>query len=164
MNSTSAARSHPLSTERSARAQQIDSIGWAPFFIWGGFAMLAQVPWEWFLLGVGVLILASDVARQSCCQPRALNGALRSGTSDEGASAMRTFVVVGAAIAGGVIAFRCLSRASRDHLKTAVGHWIKGHMERMMASFPESAPPKLVMSVLPRVREQNDQIIAMLRE
>jgi hypothetical protein len=37
-------------------------------------------------------------------------------------------------------------------------------MERMMASLPEDAPPKLIMSVLPRLRDQNDQIIAMLRE
>jgi hypothetical protein len=37
-------------------------------------------------------------------------------------------------------------------------------MEHVMASLPESSPPKLVMSVLPRLREQNDQIIAMLQE
>jgi hypothetical protein len=38
------------------------------------------------------------------------------------------------------------------------------HMEKMMASFPEDAPPRLVKSVLPRLRAQNDQIIAMLQE
>jgi hypothetical protein len=38
------------------------------------------------------------------------------------------------------------------------------HMERMMASLPEDAPPKLVMSILPKLRVQNDQIIAMLQE
>ena len=37
-------------------------------------------------------------------------------------------------------------------------------MEQMMASLPEDSPPKLVMSVLPRVRDQNEQIIALLRE
>jgi hypothetical protein len=37
-------------------------------------------------------------------------------------------------------------------------------MEHMMASLPETSPPKLVMSVLPLLRDQNDQIIAMLRE
>jgi hypothetical protein len=37
-------------------------------------------------------------------------------------------------------------------------------MEHMMASLPDNSPPKLVMSVLPRLRDQNDQIIAMLRE
>jgi hypothetical protein len=34
----------------------------------------------------------------------------------------------------------------------------------MMASLPEGDPPKLVMTVLPRLQDQNDQIIAMLRE
>jgi hypothetical protein len=39
-----------------------------------------------------------------------------------------------------------------------------GHMERMMSSLPDNAPPKLVMSLLPRLRDQNEQIIAMLQE
>ena len=37
-------------------------------------------------------------------------------------------------------------------------------MEHMMASLPEGSPPKLIMSVLPRLRDQNDQIITLLRE
>ena len=37
-------------------------------------------------------------------------------------------------------------------------------MERMMRSMPEDSPPKLIMSVLPRLREQNDQILALLKE
>jgi hypothetical protein len=37
-------------------------------------------------------------------------------------------------------------------------------MEQIMASMPEYAPPKLIMSVLPRLRDQNEEIIAMLRE
>jgi hypothetical protein len=37
-------------------------------------------------------------------------------------------------------------------------------MEQMMASLPEGAPTKLVMSMLPRLQTQNDQIVAMLRE
>jgi hypothetical protein len=37
-------------------------------------------------------------------------------------------------------------------------------MEHMMASLPEGAPPKLIMSILPKLQAQNDQIITMLRE
>ena len=37
-------------------------------------------------------------------------------------------------------------------------------MEHMMASLPEGSPPKLIMSVLPQLREQNDQMLRMLRE
>jgi hypothetical protein len=36
--------------------------------------------------------------------------------------------------------------------------------ERMMERMPPNAPPRLVMSILPRLREQNDEIIALLRE
>jgi hypothetical protein len=34
----------------------------------------------------------------------------------------------------------------------------------MMASLPENSPPKLIVSVLPRLRDQNEQMIAMLRD
>lgn len=37
-------------------------------------------------------------------------------------------------------------------------------MERMMERMPPDSPPKLVMSILPRLREQNDEIVALLRE
>lgn len=38
------------------------------------------------------------------------------------------------------------------------------HMEQMMARLPDDAPPKLVMNILPKLRAQNDQIIALLQE
>jgi len=37
-------------------------------------------------------------------------------------------------------------------------------MKRMMNAMPEDSPPKLVMSILPRLQEQNDQILALLKE
>jgi hypothetical protein len=37
-------------------------------------------------------------------------------------------------------------------------------MKRMMNVMPEDSPPKLVMSILPRLQEQNDQILALLKE
>jgi hypothetical protein len=65
----------------------------------------------------------------------------------------RRLLAIGAVI-GGVIAARQLLR------------W-KGRgrvMERMLARMPPDSPPKLVMSILPRLREQNDEIVALLRE
>ena len=47
---------------RGERARQLDAIAWAVFFIWAGIAML-MMPWGWFLLGVGVIILAAQFAR-----------------------------------------------------------------------------------------------------
>jgi hypothetical protein len=37
-------------------------------------------------------------------------------------------------------------------------------MKRMMAAMPEDSPPKLIMSVLPHLKEQNEQILALLEE
>jgi hypothetical protein len=37
-------------------------------------------------------------------------------------------------------------------------------MARMMEGLPPDSPPKLVMSILPRLQQQNDEIIALLRE
>ncbi len=77
---------------------------------------------------------------------------------------MKTIVALGVVALAGVIASRYLPRESRGHLSDVVGRRILKRMEQMMAGLPEGAPPKLVMSVLPRLRAQNDEIIAMLRE
>lgn len=46
------------------RVRQIDSAAWAVFFIWIGVVMLVGLPWDWFLVGVGVLILGAQVLRR----------------------------------------------------------------------------------------------------
>ncbi len=77
---------------------------------------------------------------------------------------MSALAAVGIAALGGVVAFRCLPQKSRRRLSAALERRMTRHMERMMARLPENAPPRLVMSILPRLRAQNDQIIAMLQE
>ena len=77
---------------------------------------------------------------------------------------MRRSIALGMAVIGGAIAVRAVSPARRRRVSTAVRRRMLQRMEQMMASLPEDSPPKLVMSVLPRVREQNEQIIALLRE
>jgi len=37
-------------------------------------------------------------------------------------------------------------------------------MERMMEAMPDDSPPKLITSILPRLKEQNDEVLALLRE
>ena len=77
---------------------------------------------------------------------------------------MKTQIAIGLVGVAGVIAFRCLPREVRGRLTSAIKHRISQHCEHMMADLPEGSPPKLVMSVLPKLQEQNDQIIVMLRE
>ncbi len=77
---------------------------------------------------------------------------------------MKKLIALGAIVSGGVIAFQSLARGPKQRLAAAVRSRMRKRMEHMMASLPEGSPPKLVMSVLPQVRDQNDQIIRMLRE
>ena len=76
----------------------------------------------------------------------------------------RKSIALGAAAVGGMIAMRSLSRGPRRRVTAAAGRRFRQRMEHLMANLPDDAPPKLIMSVLPRLREQNDQIITMLRE
>ena len=76
---------------------------------------------------------------------------------------MKRFIALGAGVVGGVLVFRLLSPVRR-RISAGVSHWMLKRMEHMMASLPRNAPPKLIMSILPRLRDQNDEIIAMLRE
>lgn len=77
---------------------------------------------------------------------------------------MRRSTALAVAVIGGAVAITWLSPVRRHRLAAAMRRRMLRRMERMMASLPEDAPPKLVMSVLPRLRDQNDQIIAMLQE
>lgn len=77
---------------------------------------------------------------------------------------MNRVIAAGAILIGGVIALRFLSKSQGHRIGSALSHRMLRHMEGMMASLPDNSPPKLVMSVLPRLRAQNDQIIAMLQD
>jgi ABC-type sugar transport system ATPase subunit len=69
-----------------------------------------------------------------------------------------------AAIIGAVIAAGSLAREPRRRLGAAFSARMRKRMEQVMANLPEGSPPKLVMSVLPQVRNQNEEIIRLLRE
>ena len=77
---------------------------------------------------------------------------------------MNKFIALGLVGLGGVIAFRFLPQELRPRPAAALRRWIAKHMEQLMLSLPANAPPKLVMSILPKLRAQNDEIIALLRE
>lgn len=77
---------------------------------------------------------------------------------------MNKVIILGAAAVGAAVALRSLSTASDRRLGSPFSRRMLRHMEHMLAILPENAPPKLVMSILPRLREQNDQIVTMLRE
>jgi hypothetical protein len=65
----------------------------------------------------------------------------------------RTLLAAGAVVGGVIAARRFLPTQGRSRM-----------MERMMDRLPPNSPPRLVMSTLPRLQQQNDEIIALLRE
>ncbi len=77
---------------------------------------------------------------------------------------MKQIMAVGLATVGGVIAFRCLPPELRSRMAARMKHRMTTGLERMMANLPEGAPPKLIMSVLPKLQAQNEEIITLLRE
>ena len=77
---------------------------------------------------------------------------------------MKPLTALGLATVGGMITFWCLPPEMRNRLTARARQRMLAGMEHMMASLPEGSPPKLIMSVLPKLQAQNDQIIAMLRE
>jgi hypothetical protein len=50
--------------EPAERARQIDAVAWAVLIIWVGLVMLMGVPWAWFLIGVSVLMLGTQMMRR----------------------------------------------------------------------------------------------------
>lgn len=70
----------------------------------------------------------------------------------------------GVAVSGVIAARRLLRSGERSPDLHARASRRQGIMARMIEGLPPESPPKLVMTILPRLREQNDDIIALLRE
>ncbi len=81
---------------------------------------------------------------------------------------MKRLVCLMAFLVGGAIAARRLvtpeRRESISHLPTAMGGRMMERMTRIMEEMPEDAPPKVIMSTLRRLQEQNDELLALMRE
>src|SRR5215467_10300463 len=63
MNSLQSTSGQGSSNEKSELTRHLDSMARAIFIIWIGLAMLVAMPWGWFLVGLGILILAAQLAR-----------------------------------------------------------------------------------------------------
>jgi hypothetical protein len=70
----------------------------------------------------------------------------------------------GVAVGGVIVARRLLRSGERSPDLHAKASGRQGIMARMIEGLPPESPPKLLMTILPRLREQNDDIIALLRE
>jgi hypothetical protein len=77
---------------------------------------------------------------------------------------MKKVIVLGAVALIGMVALQVLPPKRRRRLGARLKRRMTQRMEHMMAGLPEGSPPKLIMSILPQLRDQNEEIIAMLRE
>jgi uncharacterized membrane protein YccC len=78
----------------------------------------------------------------------------------------KSFLVSGALI-GGAAAVGVLTRSrpeARRRLATKARERFASHMEHMLNRMPEGSPPRLIMTTLPRLAEQNDEILALLHD
>ena len=57
----------PLSD--GSRSNLVDSMGWAAFFVWIGIALYAEVGWGAALIGMGLIVLAGQLARRMMSLP-----------------------------------------------------------------------------------------------
>ena len=77
---------------------------------------------------------------------------------------MRRLLALGALSAGGVIAVRKFLLRQGARPSERPGTTMRQRMmARMLEGMPSDSPPKLVMTILPRLQQQNDEIIALLR-
>ncbi len=80
---------------------------------------------------------------------------------------MKRVLLVSGILVGGAVASRVLPEKQRERMRRFAAKMrerMTSHMSRMMEEMPEDSPPRLVMSTLPRLAEQSDQILALLRE
>ncbi len=81
-----------------------------------------------------------------------------------GRQPMRRLVALGAVV-GGVFAIRWLLPSEGRGSSRRPGATMRQRiMARMLEGMPPDSPPKLVMAILPRLQQQNDEITALLRE
>lgn len=52
----------PITGGRELTHKAVERFGWGVLFIWVGIAVLLQVGWAYGLIGVGVIILCSEIA------------------------------------------------------------------------------------------------------
>ncbi len=77
---------------------------------------------------------------------------------------MNRIAVFGAVAVASLVTLQVLSPERRHRLGIGVRRRMTQRMAHMMAGLPDGSPPKLIMSILPQLREQNEEIIALLRE
>jgi hypothetical protein len=77
---------------------------------------------------------------------------------------MRRIFTLGTVLIGGMIAARRLQQSKGWPPARRSNSMMGGRRPRMIDELPDNSPLKLVRSILPRLDEENEEIIRLLRE
>lgn len=81
---------------------------------------------------------------------------------------MKKLLVLTAIIVGGAMVIRRLLPGEEGEGTSSLRDTMRGRMMermcKMMEEMPEDSPPGLILSTLPRLQEQSDQMLILLRE
>ncbi|MEJ2696654.1 MAG: hypothetical protein P8013_08390 [Candidatus Sulfobium sp.] len=77
---------------------------------------------------------------------------------------MNRSIALGTVVLASVATWLVLSPDRRHRIGAGVSRRMAHRMEHMLAGLPEESPPKLIMTILPQLHKQNEEIIDMLRE
>ncbi len=81
---------------------------------------------------------------------------------------MKPFLPFATGLIGGALAYRWFQQPERrepvERFRRSVAERMTKHMERVFEAMPEDSPPKLIVSTLPRLEEQNEEVLTLLRE
>ena len=73
-------------------------------------------------------------------------------------------LAIGAAIAGTMAVRRLVPAERREELRERLSRVPGSMMEGMMERMPEDAPPKVMTSGVRHIQEQNEELLALMRE
>ncbi len=76
----------------------------------------------------------------------------------------KTAAALGIAAIAGTVAALLSSRDRRNRLATTMEEHMADRMEKAMDRLPDEAPPNLVRNLMPKLAEQQEEILSLLRE
>ncbi len=76
----------------------------------------------------------------------------------------KTVATLGIAAIAGAVATLLSSKDRRERLTTRMEERMANRMEKAMDRLPDEAPPNLVRNVMPKLAEQHEEMLSLLRE
>lgn len=81
---------------------------------------------------------------------------------------MKKFIPMATFVLGGVVTYRWLLPSKRretvDRVRARMRERVADGMEHLMDAMPDDSPPKLVVTTLPKLRQQSDEMLQLLKE